>query len=113
MPLTSSNAVRQLSDGSNQGTVLGRSSLDLIAFYGGIPVQQPSGATSVVPITASTLSFSATQTASTGGVGFSTAALFTAFVSTIVFLQADVIALQANINALNAAISSTGLTAGA
>ena len=34
MPLSSSNAVRQLSDGNSQGTVLGRSSTDLIGFYG-------------------------------------------------------------------------------
>lgn len=34
MALSSSNAVRQLSDGNSQGTVLGQSSSDLIGFYG-------------------------------------------------------------------------------
>lgn len=34
MPLSSSNAVRQLSDGNSQGTVLGTGSTDLIGFYG-------------------------------------------------------------------------------
>ena len=34
MPLSSSNAVRQLSDANSQGTVLGQSSADLIGFYG-------------------------------------------------------------------------------
>lgn len=33
MPLTSSNAGRQLSDGNSQGTYLGRTSSDTIAFY--------------------------------------------------------------------------------
>lgn len=34
MPLSSSNAQRQLSDGNSQGTVLGIGSTDLIGFYG-------------------------------------------------------------------------------
>ena len=34
MPLSSSNAARQLSDGNSQGTILGQSSADLIGFYG-------------------------------------------------------------------------------
>ncbi len=34
MPLSSSNAARQLSDGNTLGTVLGQSTSDLIAFYG-------------------------------------------------------------------------------
>lgn len=33
MPLTSSNAARQLSDGNSQGTILGKSSSDSIGFY--------------------------------------------------------------------------------
>ena len=38
MPLSSSNAVRQLSDGNSQGTVLGQSANDAIAFYNATPV---------------------------------------------------------------------------
>ena len=34
MALSSSNAVKQLSDGNSQGTILGQSSTDLIGFYG-------------------------------------------------------------------------------
>jgi hypothetical protein len=34
MALSSSNAQRQLSDGNNQGTVLGQATTDLIGFYG-------------------------------------------------------------------------------
>lgn len=34
MPLSSSNAVKQLSDGNSIGTILGQSSTDLIGFYG-------------------------------------------------------------------------------
>ena len=37
MPLSSSNAARQLSDGNSQGTVLGQSVTDLIGFYGVTP----------------------------------------------------------------------------
>ena len=34
MPLSSSVAARQLSDGNSQGTILGQSSTDTIGFYG-------------------------------------------------------------------------------
>ena len=34
MPLSSSNAVRQLSDGNSVGTIMGRASTDKIGFYG-------------------------------------------------------------------------------
>lgn len=34
MPLSSSNAVRQLSDGNSIGTIFGQSSTDVIGFYG-------------------------------------------------------------------------------
>lgn len=34
MALSSSNAQRQLSDGNSLGTVLGKSSTDIISFYG-------------------------------------------------------------------------------
>ena len=34
MPLSSSNAARQLSDGNSQGTIFGQSATDVIGFYG-------------------------------------------------------------------------------
>jgi hypothetical protein len=34
MPLSSSNATRQLSDGNTLGTILGTGTTDLIGFYG-------------------------------------------------------------------------------
>ena len=39
MPLSSSNASRQLSDGNSLGTVLGQSSADTIGFYGATTCQ--------------------------------------------------------------------------
>lgn len=112
MPTISSFAARQLSDGSFSGVVMGQSAADPIAFYGGTPKAQPAGATSNVPATASTLTLSAVQTGSTAGVGFSTNALFNAFVSTIVFLQTDILAVQVNLNALHQAMSSLAFTKG-
>lgn len=44
MPVTTSSAVRQLSDNNTQGTVLGQSTTDSISFYGATPIVQPSGA---------------------------------------------------------------------
>ena len=110
MPTWSTVAARQLSDGNPQGTVLGRSSTDAIGFYGQAPVVQPVGATSVVSSVAnSTL---AAQAASSGGFGFSTAADFGSYMSTVVQLQTDVAALFANVNAFQKAFTSTGLTRG-
>ncbi len=40
MALSSSNAVRQLSDGNSQGTVLGTGNADLIGFYNVTPVSR-------------------------------------------------------------------------
>ena len=53
MPLTSSNAVRQLSDGNSQGTVLGTSSTDLIGFYNVPPVARQSGTSSFITLSLS------------------------------------------------------------
>ncbi len=45
MPVTTTSAPRQLSDGNASGTLLGQSIKDLIGFYGNpAPVAQPSGA---------------------------------------------------------------------
>lgn len=84
MAITSA-AAKQLSDYNSQGTILGRSSTDLISFYGATPVARQTTAT-----TAATLGNAGTQTASTGGAGFSTAALFVSTVTLVNALQADV-----------------------
>lgn len=61
MPLTSSNAVRQLSDGNSQGTVLGRSTTDTIAFYGTTPILKPGlTGTSIPSLSASSGAFVST-----------------------------------------------------
>ena len=112
MALSSSNAAKQLSDGNSQGTILGQSSTDLIAFYGGTPRARPTGATSNAPVLATTLTIGV-AVGSSAGIGFSSVALFGAYMSTVAFLQTDVQSLQANLNALHQAMSSTGFTAGA
>jgi hypothetical protein len=61
MPLSSSNAARQLSDGNSQGTIFGQSGTDLIAFYGSTAVAR---ATIVGSNTISTV------VSSTGAFGF-------------------------------------------
>lgn len=73
MPLSSSNAVRQLSDGNSQGTVLGQSSSDLIGVYG---VSPP------VPrqLTLATLS---SAVSSTGAFGFGDATTASSIVAAI------------------------------
>jgi len=111
MPTFVSQAPKQLSDGSSRGVTMGLSANDRISFYNATPVTQPTGATSNVPVTASSQTLSG-QLGSTAGVGFSTVAMFGAFVSTIAFMQTDLLAVQANLNALHQAMSSTGFTKG-
>ena len=58
--------VKQLSDGNPDGTVLGQSASDLIAFYNSTPVVQRSGSAqaavaTTTPTNASPYGFSATQ----------------------------------------------------
>jgi hypothetical protein len=60
--------VKQLSDGNPDGTVLGQSPSDLIAFYNGTPVPQRSGAVqgavdATAPTNATPYGFSQTQAA--------------------------------------------------
>ena len=72
MPLSSSNAVRQLSDGNSQGTVLGQSATDLIGFYNATPVARP--------FTLATLS---TAVSSTGAFGFGDATTASSIVAAV------------------------------
>lgn len=90
MALSSSNAVRQLSDGNSQGTVLGRNSSDLIGFYG---VAAPVART-VMGTTAATITLQGIGAGSTGGVGFTSLSMFGAYVSTIANMQADLASLR-------------------
>lgn len=52
MPLSSSNAVRQLSDGNSQGTVMGLST-DKISFYNVSTVARQSGGSSFASLSQS------------------------------------------------------------
>ncbi len=77
MPLTSSNAVRQLTDANSQGTVFGQSSTDTIAFYGATPLVKSTLAASSVINTI----------ASSAGFGFVDAATASSVAQAIVFLK--------------------------
>jgi len=78
MSLSSSNAVRQLSDGNSQGTVLGQSATDKIGFYG-----------LTTPLAKGTLAASSVinTAASTAGIGFVDAATASSIAQAIVFLK--------------------------
>lgn len=97
MPLTSSNAVRQLSDGNSQGTVLGQSATDPIGFYGATPVAQQGAA-----ITVSTVLATSASPASVGGYGVSSQAQMHAIITGVNALIVDVAAIRG-------AMTSTGL----
>ena len=77
MALSSSNAVRQLSDGNSQGTSLGQSSTDKISFYNATPLAKATLAASSVINTA----------ASGAGFGFVDAATASSIAQSIVFLK--------------------------
>ena len=85
MAITSA-AAKQLSDFNSQGTILGRSSTDLISFYGATPVVRQTTATTAASLGGP----GASQTASTGGFGASSAAIMTSTLALVNALQADV-----------------------
>jgi hypothetical protein len=92
---TTSAAVRQLSDGNSQGTVLGRSSTDKIGFYG-----VTSGvARQVATSTAVALAALGSQTASGGGFGASSAAIMTSTFALVNALRDDVSAMYSALKA--------------
>lgn len=72
-------AVKQLSDGNSDGTVLGQSATDKVGFYGVTPVVQPS----VTAIGTTTIS----QVGTTGKWAFATSTAALAFVARVISLQ--------------------------
>lgn len=77
MALSSSNAVKQLSDGNSQGTSLGQSATDKISFYNATPLAKGALAASSVINTA----------ASSAGFGFVDAATASSVAHSIQFLK--------------------------
>lgn len=77
MALSSSNAVKQLSDGNSQGTVFGQSATDKISFYGASPLSKSALAASSV----------INPAASAAGFGFVDAATASSVAQSIVFLK--------------------------
>lgn len=110
MPTTSA-AVRELSDYNSQGTRLGRSSTDLISFYGATPVVRNTTSSGVMVTT-----FGAaipTQTAtSTAGASASTAAIFVSTITAVNALMVDMASLQRILNNIRTTMVNTGLTDG-
>jgi hypothetical protein len=91
-------AVEYLGTGNDDGVVLGRSSTDLVAFYGGTPRARPS-----VP---AAITDSSTGTAN---VATGVAALTGTYNSTI--LANAIATLAASINSIRAALVSVGIVA--
>jgi hypothetical protein len=95
-------AVKQLSDGNPDGTTLGQSATDLIAFYGATPLARPAGAAQAAVTDGST-----GTAAATNGI----AALTGTYNSTI--LANAIATLAAQGNALRNALVSLGAIKGA
>jgi hypothetical protein len=66
---STSSAPKQLSDGNSQGTVMGQSVNDKIAFYGGTPAAQATPAGYATLQTAGSTTALYVNSATTGGVG--------------------------------------------
>ena len=79
--------IKQLSDGGPDGTTLGTTSTDKVAFWGGTPAAQPSGAGQADILSTASVSVSATQW------GYTTSTQATAIVT---LLRAIRTALVAN-----------------
>lgn len=118
MPLSSSNAVRQLSDGNSQGTSLGISADDKISFYGATPIARLAGAVALSTLTASSVLATATSPASGGasltsfGWTFSSVAQVNAIVTGVNALQTDITAMWNIMRQMRGHLTSTGLFTG-
>ena len=95
-------AIKQLSDGNPDGTTLGQSSTDLIAFYGATPIARPAGAAQAAVTDGST-----GTAAPTNGI----AALTGTYNSTIIANAIATLAAQGN--AIRLALVNLKLIAGA
>tara|TARA_R110000822_G_scaffold27790_2_gene82658 strand:+ start:3265 stop:3528 length:264 start_codon:yes stop_codon:yes gene_type:complete len=84
--------IKELGDGGPDGTRLGKASTNLVGFYGGTPIVQPSGAAQA-EVAASVLSLTGTYN------------------STIIITA--VTAVLDEVNALRTALVNLGLIAGA
>jgi hypothetical protein len=75
--VTNQTIVRELSDGSSAGTRLGRSSTDLVGFYGLAPVDQRAAA--ALSVSASYAQY----TAAAGAIGMSTSAQLQSLINAV------------------------------
>lgn len=116
--LSSSNAVRQLSDGNSQGTSLGITAADKISFYGATPVARLAGGVALSTLTASSVLATATAPASSGpsmstfGWVFTSAAQVNAIVSGVNALQVDMVAMWGIMRQMRGQLVSTGIFTG-
>lgn len=91
-------AVKQLSDGNVDGVCLGKSTTDLVGFYGlATPIAQPSmTATAVTAIVTTTFS-----EAKTGMWAFASSTVAQSFKTRVNQLIVDLAAVEAKLEALN------------
>lgn len=87
---TSSAAVRQLSDGNSQGTMLGQSSTDKIGFY-----NVSSGAVTLQTLTTTAAVVATTASVSTSPFGFTTSTQANAIVTQLNATVADIGSIKA------------------
>ena len=121
MPLSSSHAVRQLSDGNSQGTVLGISAVDRISFYGATPAARLAGGVALSTLTASSVIATSTLGASSGAILFTSvsagftwtsAAQANSVVTGINALIVDQAAMWNILRQMRGQLTSTGLFTG-
>lgn len=118
MPLSSSNAVRQLSDGNSQGTSLGKTSADPISFYGATPVARLAGGVALSTLTVSSVLATSGSPASSGvqmstfGYCFSSEAQANAIVTGLNASITDVTRMWNILRQMRGHLNSTGVFTG-
>lgn len=90
---TKTATTRQLSDQNSQGTVLGVSASDLIAFYGQAAVSQPTSSAQAAVTATSVAAAMSTPTGAVTVWGYSTAAIANGIVTLVNELRADLVNL--------------------
>ena len=105
--------VHKLSNQNPDGSELGESATDLIAFYGATPVAQPASASQDAVTATAVTAVNTTATITTAAHGFTTGTFGDKVVKRVAQMQVDVAALVVLTNQMRAEMTTLGLIKGA
>lgn len=105
--------IKQISDGGPDGTLLGQSATDKVAFFGSTTVTQPASVSQGAVTATAVTAVNTTATITTAAHGFTTGTFGDAVVKRVSQMQVDVAAVVVLANQLRSEMVELGLISGA